>query len=106
MRSDKKAKIILSDEKQLKEPFRSLFEDYEALRNSSVHFSPGKTRIWLKPHDWVKKAQESSKLTIEVALLIWKSCHESDKGPDYLGRLEFDRLIKIAENREMSIKHI
>jgi hypothetical protein len=106
IRSDNVAKIILSDDNQIKEPFKTLFEDYEELRNASVHFSPKKSRIWLKPHDWVNKAEEFSKLVIQAALEIWKSCHETEKGPDYLGRLEYKRLIKAANNQKKEIRKI
>lgn len=103
IRKDKTAKKIVSDDQQAKEPFKSLFTSYEELRNSAVHFSPTKTRIWLKPHDWVNKAQEFARLVIEASLEIWNTCHETNKGPDYLGRLEFDRLYKIAQSRETMI---
>ena len=105
IRDDKVAQIILSDERQIKEPFKSLFEDYEELRNASVHFSPIKSKIWLKPHDWIEKVEKFSNLAIEAALLIWKSCHQTDKGPDYLGRLEYERLYKMAESREGTIAY-
>ena len=106
LRTDKIAKIVLSVDNQLLEPFKSLFENYEELRNASVHFSPLKSRIWLKPHDWYCSAENFSKLVIDAAVQIWKSCHETDKGPDYLGRLEYDRLYKMAELREKEISNI
>ncbi|HPE77510.1 MAG TPA: hypothetical protein PLC80_15565 [Draconibacterium sp.] len=106
LRADKSAKIILSDDNQIKEPFKSLFDSYEELRNSSVHYSPEKLRIWLKPHDWFNKAKDFSVLVIEASIQIWKSCHETSKGPDYLGRLEYDRLYKMAKEREEEIREI
>ncbi|MEZ4797281.1 MAG: hypothetical protein R2785_08930 [Flavobacteriaceae bacterium] len=106
IREDNIAKIVLSDTAQIKEPFKTLFETYEELRNSSVHFSPQKTRIWLKPHDWVNKAQEFSNFTVSAALEIWKSCHETSKGPDYLGRLDYNRLYKLANENECKIDKI
>lgn len=106
IREDRTAKIILSDNNQVIEPFKSLFANYEELRNSAVHFSPAKTRIWLKPHDWLKNAQEFARLVIEASMEIWKTCHETNKGPDYLGRLEFNRLYKIAQSRETIINKI
>ena len=106
IRSDNIAKIVLSDDTQIKEPFKTLFEDYEELRNASVHYSPEKSRIWLKPHDWIGKAEEFSKLAIQAALEIWKSCHEVEKGPDYLGRLEYDKLYRIADDHENKIRKI
>lgn len=106
IRADKTAKIVLSDDNQIKEPFKSLFDNYEGLRNASIHYSPAKSRIWLKPHDWIDKASDFSKLVVDSAIEIWKSCHETNKGPDYLGRLEYDRLYKMAESREININEI
>jgi len=106
IRSDKKAKIFLLDEIQIKEPFKTLFKDYEDLRNASVHFSPLKSRIWLKPHDWTDKAEKFSKLVIQAALEIWKSIHETNKGPDYLGRLEYPRLYETAKHQENEVRQI
>lgn len=106
IRSDSVAKIVLSDPNQIKAPFKTLFEKFNELRNASVHYSPKKARIWLKPHDWVNEAEEFSKLVIQSALEIWKSCHEVNKGPDYLGRLEYDRLYKIANDQEKEIRKI
>ncbi|MGV3586073.1 MAG: hypothetical protein ACO1OF_03635 [Adhaeribacter sp.] len=103
IRADKNAKIVLSDINQTREPFKSLFFTYEELRNASVHFSPVKSRIWLKPHDWAEKAQDFAKLAVEAATQVWKACHETNKGPDYLGRLEFHRLYEMAVLREEKI---
>lgn len=106
IRPDGVSQIILSDDNQIKEPFKSLFREYEELRNSSVHFSPIKTKIWLKPHDWMNKSEIFSNLVIEAALQIWKSCHQTTKGPDYLGRLEYIRLYELAVTREEEIRNI
>jgi len=106
MRKDGIANIVLSDDSQIRDPFKTLFHEFEKLRNSSVHFTPEKTRIWLKPHDWVEKAEDLSKLTIHAALEIWKQCHETHKGPDYLGRLEYNRLYDMSNANEDKIKSI
>lgn len=106
IRPDKEIKIILTDDKQIKEPFKSLFEEYEELRNSSVHFSPIKSRIWLKPHDWFDRAEKSSHLVIDAALQIWKCCHNTSKGPDYLGRLDFNDLYESARLKNNEILKI
>ena len=106
IRTDKTTKIILFVDSQIKDPFKSVFDYYEQLRNSSVHYSPSKTRIWLKPHDWVDKATDFSKLVLDSANEIWKTLHETDKGPDYLGRFEYDKLYKIAQTRENKLNEI
>jgi len=93
IRNDGKTTIITSDEKQIKEPFVSFFNIYENLRNSAVHFSPTKEQIWLKPADWVEKAEHFSKLSLQVALEIWKSCYPNIPFPDYIGRLDYNTFI-------------
>ena len=106
IRKDKKVIINTTDEKQIKEPFKSFFEKYEDLRNSSVHYSPKKARIWLKPQDWIKKANDFSKISMEVGLLFWKSCYPDLTEPDYIGRLDFNYLYNIAKKKSETIKNI
>jgi len=100
IRKDKKAIINTTDEKQIKEPFKSFFENYEELRNASVHYSPRKECIWLKPHDWIEKANDFSKISIEVGILFWKSCFPELKEPDYLRQLDYVSLLDLAKNRQ------
>ncbi|WP_298141374.1 hypothetical protein [Flavobacterium sp.] len=106
IRSDKTAKIVLSDDYQISEPFKTIFNVYEDLRNSSVHYSPEKTKIWIKPDDWFLKAQEFSKLTVEASMLIWNICHETKKGPDYLGRFNYKKLYESASQNIERIDEI
>lgn len=106
IRKDKTIKIITSDDKQIKEPFTSFFDKYEEIRNSSVHYSPSKEAIWLKPEDWVKNANEFAKLSIQVGLEFWDACYDKLGKPDYLGKFEFDRLYKISKERLRSTKQI
>jgi hypothetical protein len=105
-RSDKSAKIILSDNYQITEPFKTIFDIYEDLRNSAVHNSPEKTKIWIKPDDWFSKADEFSKLTIDAAKIIWKVCHETNKGADYLGRFEYKTLYDMALRDEKLLNEL
>lgn len=105
-RSDKQAKIILSDDYQAPELFKRIFTIYEDLRNAAVHYSPEKTKIWNKPDDWFAKAEEFSMLTVDAAKIIWQACHETDKGPDYLGRFEYKRLYDFTVREEERISHL
>lgn len=93
IRDDGKTIIVTSDDNQIKEPFISFFNIYENLRNSAVHFSPTKEQIWLKPADWIEKAEHFSKLSLQVALEIWKSCYPNLLSPDYIGRLDYEIFI-------------
>jgi hypothetical protein len=47
-----------------------------------------------------------SKLTVEAALEIWKACHETSKGPDYLGRLDYDKLYETALDQEKKANEV
>lgn len=106
IRTDKKAIIITSDEKQMKEAFLSFFYSYEELRNSSVHYSPLKEQIWLKPEEWLEKARTFSKISIEVGLEFWMSCHGTIEGPQYLENLEYEPLYNAAKQRLSSLESI
>jgi len=106
IRKDRTIKIITSDKQQIKEPFISFFNKYEEIRNASVHYSPSKEAIWMKPEEWVENANEFAKLSIQVGLEFWRACYEQQDNPDYLGRFEFDRLYKISEDRLKSVNQI
>lgn len=80
-------------------PEQTFFDIYEDLRNSAVHYSPVKSSIWLKPDIWLEKAKEFSEVSIGVALTFWKDCFPESDGPEYLGKLQYERLHKMAEER-------
>lgn len=106
IRNDKRAAFVVSDAHQITDPFKSFFEYYEQLRNSAVHYSPLKERIWMKPEDWVKKSDEFSKLSTAVALEFWSACFPKLDAPDYIGRLDYEELLNTAEERLRRINGI
>lgn len=106
IRSDKKAIIITSDDEQIKEPFLTFFNDYEDLRNSSVHYSPLKDQIWLRPNEWLDKAKHFSKLSVDVALQFWNACYPNLKEPEYLGKLDYDVHHQSAAERYNRVEQI
>jgi len=99
IREDKKQIIFIKDDKQAKEPFRTLFHNYKDLRDSSVHYSPLKEKIWYSPFDWIAKAREFKDLAMNSAILFWKACYPESDGPEYLGKLEEEKQIELAEKR-------
>jgi len=99
IRIDKKAVLITSDENQMLKCAQSFFNDYEELRNAAVHYSPVKTNIWLKNKDWVEKAEDFSKVSIELSLKLWNSCYPNIGSPEYLGKLDYDLHLNNANQR-------
>ena len=99
IRSDKKQVIFVRDEKQRKEPFKTFLGKYKELRDSSVHFSPSKEKIWIKPEEWKDKATEFSKITIDTAMEFWNACYPKINYPEYLDYLDYEKLNKEAIDR-------
>lgn len=102
IRPDKKQVIFVKDKKQRKEPYKSFFERYKELRDSSIHFSPSKQRIWLKPEDWKNKALEFSEITVKTAIEFWNACYPQNKIPSYLEYLDYNKLSQEAIGRIQS----
>lgn len=96
---DKKIAFVLSDPKQIKEPFKTFIETIKQIRESSVHYSPIKVPIWRKPEEWIEIARKTSKNCTEIALLFWKSCYPSRTGPVYLHNLDYDKYMEGTKTR-------
>ncbi len=99
IRKDKRQCIFLSDKSNRVEPYLSFFDYYKFLRDASVHYSPFKEKITMRVEDWIERANKCSKVTIEVAKNFWDFCYPNTIGPVYLENLEYDKHIKIAEER-------
>jgi hypothetical protein len=99
IRSDKKSPIVLSDDSQIKEPFKSFILQIKLIRDASVHFAPPKEAIWRKPLDWIENARSASKLCTEVAKEFWKACYPDRNQPKYLEDLDFEQLLELAKSR-------
>lgn len=106
IRIDKKAKIVVSDNKQMPDEFKLFFDYYEQLRNSAMHYSPLKETIWMKPKEWLDKAIEFSELSSKVALAFWTACYPNSDGPTYIGKLDYTLHLKNARNRALRIEKI
>ena len=106
MRADQTVHINLSDSNQISDPFKTLFAGYKDLRDSSMHNSPLKEKIWLSAFDWNQKAIEFSHLTIKCSKMIWKTLKDSDQLPLYLEKLNYDKLLKASKKRLSEIEVI
>lgn len=91
--------IITTDPNQIKEPFKTFFDECKEIRDSSVHFSALKEPIVRRPHEWMEKVHLYSKLSLEVAMAFWSACYINKNYPDYLDILDYKILRNIALKR-------
>lgn len=106
IRPDGKIGFITTDVVQMPPLVKDFFSEYEGLRNSSVHFSPTKESIWLKPEDWVEKVRTFSKLSVKLSLEFWLICFDANEGPHYLNKLDYNDLYTRAKTRLENISEI
>lgn len=99
IRRDAKIVLKVTDIEQRTEAFRSFFDQFEALRNASVHYSPIKQRIWLGPNDWIQKARSFCDIALNVGNEIWKACYPDSDGPLYMGKLNKQKQLELAIDR-------
>lgn len=99
IRRDKQLVLNVTDDQQRKEPFRSFFDQFEALRNASVHYSPIKQRIWMSPQDWIQRSRSFCDVALQVGLQIWKACYPKSDGPLYMGKLDKTKQLELANRR-------
>jgi hypothetical protein len=104
IRADHKQKFCVTDNKQLKEPFLTFFEECKEVRDAAMHYSPSKKSIWLKPTEWTEKAKKYSEITIKVAQEFWKACYPNKDYPFYLRDLNFKNCYHEALNRLIESK--
>jgi len=99
VRGDGSRPLILTDPKQRKEPFTSFVQHVKELRDAAAHYAKTKATIWLSPGDWLAPANQACDTCMEVARQFWHACYPERGMPDYLGWLETERHVKIAEDR-------
>ncbi len=96
IRADGLTPIILSDERQAKEPFVSFFAETRELRDASMHYAPGKAMIWHPPQTWIASAQKSTEYATRVAGVFWSACYPDKNPPEYLDGLNHERYLERA----------
>jgi len=99
IRDDRKAPIVLSDEKQLREPFRRFLSETKGIRDASVHFAPSKASILCTPMEWLDRVEHAVNDALAVAKEFWKACYPARGFPEYLDHLDGDRLTQDAIER-------
>lgn len=96
IREDGSSPIVVSDPKQVAEPFLSFLSETKEVRDASMHYAPGKAPIWRPPHDWLSSADKAVKSAVAVALSFWQACYPSRLLPTYLDELNYERFLKRA----------
>jgi len=99
IRSDGKRLIVLSDPRQITEPYKSFASHVKEVRDSSAHFAKCKTDIIVPPQRWETRAKTASTVCLSVARGLWKACFPQRDLPLYLGKLNNARHLRIAEGR-------
>jgi hypothetical protein len=99
IRQDNICPIVISDIKQRKEPFLTLFDKLKAIRDSSVHYGKGKRDIWLPPDEWIKNAEDAKETCMEAAKQFWNACYPKRGMPKYLNELNEQEYLAEAEQR-------
>lgn len=82
-----------------KEPFKTFFNEFKTIRDSSVHYSPLKSPIWKKPVDWVEDARKYSKIVMDVVQKFWSACYPTKIFPYYLKELDYNKFYNDVVNR-------
>jgi len=82
IRPDKESPIVISDEKQMREPFVSFLRETKAVRDASMHCAPGKAPILLPPMVWLswRKRQRNMRLPLPVSSGLPAILTDSDPG--------------------------
>jgi hypothetical protein len=99
IRADGKRPIVLSDPKQIAEPYKAFASHVKDVRDSSAHFAKHKADIIVPPQTWEKRAQEASTVCLAVARGFWIACYLKRPLPLYLGELNDAQHKRIAEQR-------
>lgn len=99
IRADGIGPILVSDTKQMKEPFTAFFSVTKEVRDASMHYAPGKTDIWLPPGEWLARAELATRCAVEVAAEFWRACFPTAPLPSYLDELSYDRFADRARKR-------
>jgi hypothetical protein len=104
IREDKTSPIILSDEKQKREPFISFFRETNEVRNASMHYAPGKAPILHPPQDWLRLVEAAVEHAVAVAREFWSACYPKRQQPKYLASLYYDGLVQEALDRLTAVE--
>ena len=102
IRPDKKSPIVISDDAQLRDPFRRFLEETKELRDSSMHYAPGKTTILRPPNEWLRYLETAIEDSVAVAREFWLACYPGRGLPRYLGELDLTVLVDRAKDKWMA----
>ncbi len=99
IRPDKASPIVLSDEKQIREPFITFLREIKVVRDASMHCAPGKAPILHPPGKWLQLVELAVKHAVAVAREFWSACYPDRQQPMYLASLYYEGLQQEATDR-------
>ncbi len=99
LREDKISPIIVSDERQMREPFARFIRETKAVRDAAMHFAPGKAPIFYPPKEWLVHVETAVRCSVDVAREFWSACFPCRQQPIYLAGLYYDGLLRQAVDR-------
>jgi hypothetical protein len=102
IRPDKKSPLVISDSVQMREPFRRFLNQTKSLRDSSMHYAPGKAVILRPPLEWLGLLEDSISDAVAVGREFWIACYPGRGLPRYLAELHLPSLIRFASDTRAS----
>lgn len=106
VREDKASPIILSDERQRREPFISFLKETKEVRDASMHYAPGKASILRPPQEWLQLVEAATNHAVAVGREFWSACYPGRQQPRYLARLDYDGLQQEALDRLAAVEAV
>jgi hypothetical protein len=106
IREDKSSPIVLSDEKQRREPFVSFLRETKEIRDASMHYAPGKAPILHPPQEWLQLVESAVKHAVAVAREFWTGCYPGRSQPRYLASLYYEGLLQEALDRRAAAEAV
>jgi hypothetical protein len=99
IRGDGKSPIVVSDEKQRREPFGRFLAETKEVRDASMHYAPDKAAIVCTPKEWIDRVEQSLEDAVGVAKEFWRACYPTRGLPVYLYELDDTRFLEGAKRR-------
>lgn len=99
IRPDGRSPLKVRDLRQRQEPFATFLAATKGVRDSAMHFAPGKAAIIRSPDNWLTQVEQAVLGSVAVARAFWTACYDGLDFPKYLVDLDVEKLTTDAEKR-------